>query len=64
MSQGNKLNTALYTVDYSEEGSSNPQPWVEQVQGDELISLLDGWAQEPRDIITVSIETYLFVPEH
>ncbi|KZV77668.1 salicylate hydroxylase [Peniophora sp. CONT] len=51
MSQGNKLNTALYTFDHSKEDSIHPQPWAEQVRGDELVSLLDGWAQEPRDII-------------
>ncbi|VDB84463.1 unnamed protein product [Peniophora sp. CBMAI 1063] len=52
MSRGNKLNTALYTVDYSKEDQPHPQPWVEQVKGDELVSVLDNWAQEPRDVIT------------
>ena len=54
ISQGLKLNTALYAIDFSQEGILHPQPWVTEVNGDELVHRLDGWADEPRNIVAVS----------
>lgn len=57
ISQGRILNAALYAIDYSKENSLQPKPWVAEVNGAELVHLLDGWAEEPRKIIAVSSET-------
>ncbi|KZV74945.1 FAD/NAD(P)-binding domain-containing protein [Peniophora sp. CONT] len=51
ISRGNKLNTALYVVDPSEEDTLHPQPWVTEVKGDELVHYVDGWAEEPRSVL-------------
>ncbi|VDB87509.1 unnamed protein product [Peniophora sp. CBMAI 1063] len=51
ISQGLKLNVALYNIDFSQDGTFHPQPWVTEMKGDELIHRLDGWAEEPRKIV-------------
>ncbi|KZV75938.1 salicylate hydroxylase [Peniophora sp. CONT] len=51
ISQGRLLNAALMTFDYSLEDTLHPQPWVTEAQGEDLVPLLDGWADEPRNII-------------
>ncbi|KZV75939.1 FAD/NAD(P)-binding domain-containing protein [Peniophora sp. CONT] len=51
ISQGHSLNVALQTFDYSLEDTSQPQPWVSEAQGEDLVPFLDGWADEPRKIV-------------
>ena len=52
------LNTAFYTIDPALEGHILPQPWVTEVEGETLLPLLDGWADEPRCILAVSSASY------
>ena len=46
---------ALAIFDHSLEDTLHPQPWVAQIDGKDLMPLVDGWAKDPRDIVAVSL---------
>ena len=46
---------AFAIFDYSLEDTLRPQPWVAQIDGKDLMPLVDGWAKDPRDIVAVSL---------
>ena len=46
---------AFAIFDYSLEDTLHPQPWVAQIDGKDLMPLVDGWAKDARDIVAVNL---------